>query len=158
MHSKWDKRFLILAKEISKWSKDPSTQVGAIAVKDRRILSTGYNGFPQNIEDTDERYYDRELKYKYVVHAEMNCIYNATQNGISLNGSTMYIATLPVCPECAKGIIQVGVKRIVMEKNDIDTVWNQKFITSAKMFAEAGVRAEFITLGLPNDLRKPLVI
>lgn len=158
MHSKWDKRFLILAKEIAKWSKDPSKQVGAIAVKDRRILSTGYNGFPQNIEDTEERYHDRELKYKYVVHAEMNCIYNATQNGISLNGSTMYIATLPVCPECAKGVIQVGVKKIVMETIDIDTVWKQKYEISAEMFKEAGVHTEFIRLAFPYDLSKPVVI
>jgi dCMP deaminase len=89
----------------------------------------------------------------------MNCIYNATQNGISLDGSTLYVSTLPVCPECAKGVIQVGVKRIVMEKIEIDTVWKEKYETiSAEMFKEAGVHTEFITLGLPFDLRKPLVI
>ena len=83
MQEKWDKRFLRVAQEISTWSKDPSKQIGAVAVNsDRRILATGYNGFPKGIEDSPERYIDRTIKYDLVVHAEMNCIYNATFNGI----------------------------------------------------------------------------
>ena len=74
---KWDGRFLDIAREISTWSKDPSRKIGAIAVRDRKILATGYNGFPKGIEDTPCRLNIREIKYQYVVHAEMNCIYNA---------------------------------------------------------------------------------
>ena len=81
---KWDGRFLDIAREISTWSKDPSRKIGAIAVRDRKILATGYNGFPKGIEDTPTRLNIREVKYQYVVHAEMNCIYNAAENGVSL--------------------------------------------------------------------------
>ena len=114
MSNKWDKRYIGLAKEIAKWSKDPSKQIGAVAIGDKgQVLAQGYNGFPRGIEDTQERYDNREEKYKYVVHAEMNCIYNATYNGVSLEGATIYISGLPVCSECAKGLIQVGIKRVV---------------------------------------------
>ena len=103
---KWDGRFLDIAREISTWSKDPSRKIGAIAVRDRKILATGYNGFPKGIEDTPSRLNIREIKYQYVVHAEMNCIYNAAENGVSLRDSTLYIFGLPVCGDWALGIIQ----------------------------------------------------
>ncbi|MBT7127172.1 MAG: CMP deaminase, partial [Candidatus Thioglobus sp.] len=76
---KWDKRYLGLAAEVSTWSKDPSTQVGAVTVGSKKeVLSQGFNGFPRGIDDSDERYNNRDTKYKLVVHAEMNAIYNAT--------------------------------------------------------------------------------
>lgn len=144
---KWDERFLRTAKEISTWSKDPSTQVGAIIVNDdRRILATGYNGFPRGIDDSVERLEDRENKYKFIVHAEMNAIYNATYNGISLNGSTLYVWGLPVCSECAKGVIQVGIKKIVMPLKDYPERWVLSFKQSAALFTEAGVKFDFITI------------
>ena len=119
----WDDRFIRLAKEISTWSKDPSKKIGAIIVKDKRILATGYNGFPKGIDDAPEKYENRELKYELVVHAEMNAIYNATFNGISLKDSTLYVWGLPVCSECSKGIIQVGINRIVMAADDVPQRW-----------------------------------
>ena len=109
----WDNRWLEIAQLISTWSKDPSTKIAAIAVKDKRLIATGYNGFPRNIEDLNDRWSNKEEKYKYVVHAEMNCIYNANYHNQSLKGSTMYVVGLPVCHECAKGIVQVGVTRVV---------------------------------------------
>ena len=113
---KWDNRYLSLAKEVATWSKDPSTQVGAVTVGAKKeVLSQGFNGFPRGIKDTDERYNHRETKYKFVVHAEMNAIYNATYSGTSLDGATLYIYGLPICSECAKGIIQVGIKKVVIE-------------------------------------------
>lgn len=112
--NKWDYRFLKIAKEVGTWSKDPSTQVGAIAVNDKRIIATGYNGFPKGIKDTDELLSDRQAKLKLMVHAEMNMIYNATQHGVSLEGSTVYIHGLPACEDCFKGLIQIGVARVVM--------------------------------------------
>ena len=140
MADKWDMRFMNVAREISTWSKDPSKQIGAVAVNsDRRILATGYNGFPKGIEDTPERYENRELKYSLVVHAEMNCIYNATFNGISLKDATLYVWGLPVCSDCAKGIIQVGINRIVMATSDVPGKWSDSFEKSRTMFEEANV-------------------
>ena len=137
--NKWDKRWLEIAENISTWSKDPSTQIAAIAVKDKRLIATGYNGFPRNIEDADYRWNNREEKYKYVVHAEMNCIYNANYHNQSLKGSTMYIVGLPVCHECAKGIIQAGVVRVVAEFKDAPLKWARSTEITEKMFKEAGI-------------------
>lgn len=144
MTNKWDKRFMTMAWLVSTWSKDPSSRIGAVAVNDKRqILATGYNGFPRNIKDTDKRLNDRELKYKLVVHAEKNCIYNATFNGVSLQDTTMYIYGLPVCNECAKGIIQVGVERVVYApKTYTPQEWLDKFEITKSMFKEAKVKIE----------------
>lgn len=138
--NKWDARYLKLAKEIASWSKDPSKQIGAVAVGDfGQVLAQGYNGFPRNISDNEERYSDRETKYKYVVHAEMNAIFNATLNGISLKNSTLYVYGLPICSECAKGIIQVGIKKVVMGYNEISYKWLESFELTKKLFDEAGI-------------------
>ena len=139
--NKWTRRYLDIAKEVATWSKDPSRQIGAIAVGDKgQILSQGYNGFPRGVKDTDNRYNNREDKYKYVVHGEMNCIYNACNAGVSLNGSTLYVTGLPVCSECAKGIIQVGIRKVVMEyPNDIPDFWRESVELTKQMFYEAGV-------------------
>jgi dCMP deaminase len=138
----WDKRYLQLAKEVSTWSKDPSKQIGAVAVGSKgQILSQGYNGFPRGIKDLQERLFDRELKYKYVVHAEMNVIYNASYSGVSLAGSTLYVYGLPVCSECAKGIIQVGISKVVLPKYDSDMLprWKESWELTKSMFNEASV-------------------
>ncbi len=137
---KWDKRYLALAKEVSTWSKDPSTQVGAVTVGAKKeVLSQGFNGFPRGIEDSDARYNHRQTKYKFVVHAEMNAIYNATYSGVSLDGATLYVYGLPICSECAKGIIQVGIKKVVVKKaKELDN-WNESVELSKQMFDEADV-------------------
>jgi dCMP deaminase len=139
--NKWSRRYLDVAKEVATWSKDPSKKIGAIAVGDKgQILSQGYNGFPRGVKDTDNRYNVREEKYKYVVHGEMNCIYNACNSGVSLNGATLYVTGLPVCSECAKGIIQVGISKVVMEyPKDIPDNWRESMILTLQMFLEAGV-------------------
>jgi dCMP deaminase len=144
--NKWDQRFTRLAREVATWSKDPSTQIGAVIVNDeRRVLATGYNGFPKGIADTPERYEDKEVKYETVIHAEMNAIYNATYNGISLKDSTIYVWGLPVCNDCARGIIQVGVKRVVMATaGEIPEKWVASFSKSFNLFLEAGVTTEFL--------------
>ena len=137
----WKKKYLALAKHVASWSKDPRTKVGAVAVGEvGQILATGYNGFPRNIRDTEERLFDRELKYKYVVHAEQNCIYNATHNGISLQGATLFVSGLHVCRECAKGIIQVGITRVVVDKDEIIREdWIQSLLEEKEILEEAGV-------------------
>jgi len=138
--NKWDERYLALAAEVATWSKDPSTQVGAVTVGSKKeVLSQGFNGFPRGIHDTDERYNHRETKYKFVVHAEMNAIYNATYSGTSLDGATLYVHGLPICSECAKGIIQVGIKKVVIEKSKELDNWNESVQLSQAMFDEAGI-------------------
>ncbi|KAA0444226.1 MAG: dCMP deaminase family protein [Candidatus Thioglobus sp.] len=138
--TKWDERYLRLAQEISTWSKDPSTQVGAVTVGSKKeVLSQGFNGFPRGIHDSNERYNNKSTKYSLVVHAEMNAIYNATYSGTSLDGATLYIYGLPICSECAKGIIQVGIKKVIIEKSKELENWNDSVKLSKQMFDEAGV-------------------
>ena len=144
----WRDRYLNLAKHISTWSKDPSRQIGAVAVGSKgQILAQGFNGFPRGISDSDYRLTDREEKYKYVVHAEMNVIYNASFNGVSLDGADLYVYGLPVCNECAKGIIQVGIKRVFILTTGIQefpTMWIESWERTKSMFEEVGV--EFVWL------------
>jgi dCMP deaminase len=149
--NKWDKRYLALAKEVASWSKDPSTQVGAVTVGNKKEgLSQGFNGFPRGIIDSEDRYNNRETKYKYVVHAEMNAIYNATYSGVSLDGAVLYVYGLPICSECAKGIIQVGIKKVIIEKSKELDNWNESVALSQEMFDEAGVEL-VITSKTKND-------
>src|SRR6056300_417538 len=83
--NKWDQRFMQMAQMVSTWSKDPSSKIGAVAVNDeKRILATGYNGFPRGIADTEERLNNRDEKYPRIIHAEMNVLMNALYNGVSL--------------------------------------------------------------------------
>lgn len=137
----WIKRYISLAKETASWSKDPSRKVGAVAVsKKGQVLATGYNGFPRGIFDEQPRYQDRQTKYKYVVHAEMNCIYNATYNGVSLDGASLFVWGLPPCSECAKGIIQVGIKKVYYSTDtDVPAQWSTSLELTQEMFIEVGI-------------------
>jgi len=145
--SKWDIRYLNLAKEVSTWSKDPSSKIGAVAVGSKgQVLAQGYNGFPRGIYDGEIRYIDKQTKYKYVVHAEQNVIYNATYNGVSLDGATLYVYGLPVCSDCAKGIIQVGIKRVVIPAANYPEKWVHSFESTVDMFAEVGIDVEILDL------------
>jgi dCMP deaminase len=141
--NKWNKRFVRLAKEYSTWSKDPSSQIGAVAIDpvSKRILSGGYNGFPRGIADTPERLNDRPTKHKYVVHAEANMIYNATHAGVNLAGSHVYVWGLPICSECAKAIIQVGVSKvyIVLSTVSKSPYYQESWELSKSMFEECGI-------------------
>ena len=144
MKDKWDLRFKNLALEVSQWSKDPSTQVGCIAVKDRRVIATGYNGFPIGISDDKNDYENRDIKYKKIDHAEKNMIYNACRHGVSLVGSTVYVSGLPTCEECWKGLVQVGISRLVMPS--IESLvgqqherWSEGCYSAVKYMEEAGI-------------------
>lgn len=110
----WHLRFIELAKLVSTWSKDPRTKVGCVIARDKHVISLGYNGFPQGVEDTPERLNDRDLKNKFVVHAEKNCIYNTNQD---LTASDVYCTLMP-CRECAKALIQKKVRAIMFLKTD----------------------------------------
>lgn len=142
MHGKaWGDRYINLAKEISTWSKDPSTKVGAVVIGNNgEVLSQGYNGFPRSIKDTPQRLKDRGKKYNLVVHAEMNAIYNASLNGVSLKGSTLYVYGLPICNECAKGVIQVGIDKVIATRPaDYNKEWDESIKDAKALFKEAEV-------------------
>lgn len=111
MLNKWHTRFMDVAKLVSSWSKD-STQVGAVIVRGKHILTTGYNGFPAKLNDDPARIADRTTKLKYTVHAEMNAILQATQHGLNLTGATLYVYGLPPCVECAKHIVASGIENV----------------------------------------------
>ena len=127
--NKWDDRFITIAHNVATWSKDPGTKVGAVLVIDRRIIATGYNGFPHQISDSLDRYENRELKLAYTVHAEVNSILNAAKNGARTDGSTLYV-TFPPCVSCSTSVIQAGITHVVCP--DLTTA-PQRWIESFKM-------------------------
>lgn len=139
--TKWDVRFLRLARHIAEWSKDPSTQVGCVVVgPDREIRSTGFNGFPRGIEDRPDRLANRELKYPLICHAEENAIMHAARIGMSLRGCVAYV-TWPPCTRCARSLVQAGVSEVVYPGGlDIPERWSDDFQTSMEMLSEASVR------------------
>ena len=130
----WDKRFLQLAKHISEWSKDPSTQVGCVVVgPDRELRSTGFNGLPRGIEDNDQRLNNREIKYPLICHAEENAIMHAARIGMSLKDCTAYV-TWPPCTRCARSLIQAGISTIVYPKDiEIPDRWMEDFNLSLNL-------------------------
>ena len=139
--NKWDARFLELARTLAGWSKDPGTGCGAVVVRDRRILGTGYNGLPAGIEDRYERLMDRELKLKLTLHAEDNAILNAI---VPVRGATIYVWPMPPCAHCAARIIQVGITRVVAAEPQPEQAerWRQSLMLSAEVLHEAGVSLE----------------
>ena len=140
MSEKWDGRFLSLATHISGWSKDPSTKVGCVVVgPDREIRSTGFNGFPRGIADTDERLSDRDLKYPLICHAEENAIMHAARIGLALKDCTAYV-TWPPCTRCARSLIQAGISEVVIPSGlEIPVRWKEDFERSMALFRESGV-------------------
>ena len=135
----WDTYFMGVALLSSYRSKDPSTKVGACIVNEqKRIIGIGYNGFPYGCND-DEFPWEREgdyldCKYPYVVHAEPNAILNSTT---SLQGATLYVTLFP-CNECAKLIIQSGIKEIVYMGDKYDGTPSD--VASKKMLKAAGIK------------------
>ena len=136
---KWDEYFMGIAVLSSKRSKDPNTQVGACIISEnKRIVGIGYNGFPFGCDDEEYPWGNQgdylETKYPYVVHAEPNAILNANSN---LTNCTIYVTLFP-CNECAKLIIQSGIKEVVyMDDKYCDTDSTK---ASKKMFASANVK------------------
>ncbi len=144
MYDKWDDRFIELANFIASWSKDPSTQVGAVIANSntKRVISMGYNGFPAGVEDTAERLGTREIKYEMVVHAESNALLFA---GPAAEGCTLYVTPLPPCARCAVLIIQAGISRVVCPTPDKSKEpWKTQSQISETMFGEAGVQFDYL--------------
>jgi dCMP deaminase len=139
----WDEYFMEMAALVATKSKDPNTQHGAVIVgPNNEVRSTGFNGFPRGVID-NARYNVRPLKYFYVEHAERNAIYNAARHGTALEGCTMYVTGCP-CHDCARGIIQSGIKRVVMAKGsaEFNERWKESMEHTMVMFDEADIDVE----------------
>ena len=152
----WDEYFIGLAHLSAYRSKDPSTQVGAVIVDDdNRVVSIGYNGLPRGCSD-DEFPWEREgdileTKYPFVVHAELNAILNSRN---SVKDCTIYVSLFP-CNECAKAIIQSGIKRIVYES---DKYYDTEMVKASKrMLASANVECKQLKETIKIDVTKTKV-
>ena len=138
MQEKWDKRFTDMAQLVSTWSKDPSTQCGAVITRGKHIVSVGFNGFPAGCLDNEKLYADRETKYSRIIHAEVNAILSAKQD---LTGCTIYVYPLLPCDRCAAQIIQAGITTVVsLEASDeMKARWGTALNAGKDLFTEAGI-------------------
>ena len=144
--NKWDKRFMELTEMVATWSSCYQTNrhVGAIIVKDKRVMATGYNGAPAGVKSCEEKgeCLRRKLNIEsgtkhelcFAVHAEQNAVIQAARSGINTNGSTLYCTHQP-CVICAKIIINAGIRRVVYKHGYPDEF-------SLQLFEEAGVLVE----------------
>lgn len=141
MISKWALRFYQMAKLVGSWSKDPSTQVGAVITEHNRIVSVGFNGYPHGISDKADRE-DREMKLSKTIHAEENAILFAKRD---LSGCELWVTHFP-CPNCAAKIIQTGIGVVHCPAADDDFMarWGEKIKISESMLAEAGVEIHWL--------------
>jgi dCMP deaminase len=149
----WDEYFMGLAHLSALRSKDPHTQVGAAIVdENHRVVSVGYNGFPSGVSD-DSFPWQRDggvldSKYAFVVHAELNAILNSQR---SVRGCTIYVSLFP-CNECAKAIIQAGIKKIVYESDKYNG--SDTNIASKRMLKAAGVKLEKLENTIELEIHK----
>jgi len=143
----WPEYYLEIAEAVKLKSKDIRTQIGAVIVgSDKQIVSTGYNSFPRNIVDNN---YDRQVrpeKYYWMEHAERNAIYNAALNGVSTKNTSIYLTCGVPCCDCARGIINAGIKKVYCK--EVDTTknrehWDEHAKRSMEMFTEADVDVIF---------------
>jgi len=142
----WEDVYFEMITALRQKSKDPSSKFAAlIAKRDHTIVSMGFNGFPRGIADTEERLNNRDLKYKFVVHAEQNAILNSAKVGVPLDDCVLFVDAWP-CSNCAKSIIQTGISRVVLN-GDSSTFndegfldrWKEEIALAKGMFNEAGV-------------------
>ena len=139
----WTEYFLEIAEVVKLKSKDQSTQIGAVVVGEgKNVLSTGYNSFPRGLDDSLQERQERPEKYFWIEHAERNAIYNAALEGISLKNSTIYLTSGLPCIDCARGIVNSGIKvvwckRVCTTKNK--EKWEESQKKSLQLLNECGV-------------------
>lgn len=144
----WDAYFMSMVYLVATKSKDKSSKLGAVIVgPDNEVRTVGYNGFPRGINDDVPGRHQRPEKYLWVEHAERNAIYNAALIGISLKGCKLYTTGTP-CAECARAIINTGIKEIIIDSKwnwdrKKQVKWSETVKRSIKMFEEAGVKLRF---------------
>ncbi len=146
--SSWDKRFLEMARLVSTWSKDPSSQFGSVIVdNDKRIVSVGFNGFAKGFDDSEERLKDRQFKYRHVLHSEENCILNARQD---IKGLTIYVTGVP-CSLCMSRIAQSGLTKVVCYKPTEDYLSRWSVDEPLQVAKECGIIVEQIEEKINNE-------
>lgn len=147
--AEWDRRFIRVAREVASWSKDPSTQVGAVIVDQaNRVVSLGYNGLPRGVSDRRDRLDDRLKKYAAIIHGEENAILFA---GRPVTGCTCYTWPLPPCSHCASLLIQVGIARVVFPLDfdpALEARWQESLALARTLFGEANPPVSLI--GVPH--------
>ena len=140
MSAKWTERFFQMADLVASWSKDPSTQVGAVITKGNRVISLGFNGYPSGVSDS-AGHDSREVKLLKTIHAEENAILHAKRD---LAGCEIFVTHFP-CPTCAAKIIQTGITEVFCraQTEEFLSRWGEKIALSESMFAEAGVQVNW---------------
>lgn len=150
---KWDLRFLRLAKEVSSWSKDPSTKVGAVLTRDTNIVvSLGYNGFDRYDDDKEEDYLDRETKLSKIVHAEINALnFDTARHNIHNPSCVLYTYPFAPCDVCSKEIAKTCISRVVslIPSDDVLSRWRDSLEKSREIFCRSKID---IALYKPEDL------
>lgn len=152
----WTDYFLNIAEQIKLKSKDKSTQIGAVVVgKDKEILTTGYNSFPRGLRDDLPERQERPQKYFWIEHAERNAVYNAARIGVSLKESSIYLTSGLPCADCARAIINAGIKtvyckRVCTTKNKEKWIESQNM--SLEMLGECGVDVIYYDSNLTSEL------
>lgn len=141
----WDFYFMEMASFVATKSKDRSTKVGCVMVgPNHEVRTTGYNGFCRGIDDDNDDRHERPEKYLWTEHAERNAIFNAARNGIRIEDCTAYTTMFP-CSDCARGLIQSGIKRLVTRPIRQNTsIPTHSYTTSMKMLCEAGTTVDMI--------------
>lgn len=136
----WDLKFIELSRHIAEWSKDTNRKVGAVIVdNDNIVISMGYNGFPRGCDETIESRYERPDKYLFTEHSERNAIYHAARHGVTLKGCSMYVTLFP-CADCARGIIQAGMTKLIAPTPDVDhEKWGDHFKAALTMLEESKI-------------------
>lgn len=131
---KWQQRFMQMAFMVAGWSKDPSTQVGAVITEGNRIISMGFNGFPEGVADNEK---PRQIKYLMTIHAEENAILHADRK---LDDCSIFVTHFP-CPNCCAKIIQKKISTIYVPKQTEDYLsrWGDKTKVSMEMIEEVGI-------------------
>jgi len=144
MSDKWLQRFYQMAELVASWSKDPSTQVGAVITQHNRVVSLGFNGYPHGVSDSAGED-SRDLKLLKTIHAEENAILFAKRD---LVGCDMIVTHFP-CPNCAAKIIQTGITSVYSPPPDpeFSSRWGEKIKISESMFAESGVAVVWLDTG-----------
>lgn len=161
----WDELFLRHVYLIGSKSRDISSKLGSVIIRENRIIGSGYNGLPQHVDyDINERH-DRPLKYSFYEHSERNSLYNCAREGISTKGAILITNGIP-CVDCARGVIQSGIKEVCYHKQWQDKQyeiyegkWTESLKLSWQMFMEAGVRVRGIDmfLGLKTKMNYQLI-
>lgn len=142
MDAKWVGRFATMAAHVAEWSKDPSSQVGAVIVRpDKTIASVGFNGLPRGVNDDPARLGDRDTKLRYTVHAELNAILAAKE---PLTDYSIFVWPFQPCSGCAAAIIQAGISTVYCPKSPETSRWAESFTAARTMFRESGIVIRWI--------------